>query len=203
MTVILDAGHGEETPGKRSPVWPGGMRLYEWEFNRSVVARIVKRLTKEGMVAVTLVPDRHDVSLGERIRRCNKEIIPTANRQGDQCILVSVHANAGGGTGFEVYTSPGKTRSDDLAEMMLASAEVILPLFAKRKDFSDGDGDKEARFYMLTQSMCPAILTENLFMDRFKPDCEFIMSDVGRDVIAEMHVEAIKSYARKYAGYEG
>ena len=34
--VILDNGHGEETAGKRSPVWGDGSQLFEWEFNRDI-----------------------------------------------------------------------------------------------------------------------------------------------------------------------
>ena len=34
ITILLDNGHGCDTPGKRSPVWPDGRQLLEWEFNR-------------------------------------------------------------------------------------------------------------------------------------------------------------------------
>ena len=30
LTVILDNGHGKDTPGKRSPVWTDGAQLFEW-----------------------------------------------------------------------------------------------------------------------------------------------------------------------------
>ena len=42
--VILDPGHGFDTPGKRSPVWSDGTQLLEWEFSRDVVRRIERRL---------------------------------------------------------------------------------------------------------------------------------------------------------------
>ena len=32
--VILDNGHGIDTPGKRSPIWEGNTQLFEWDFNR-------------------------------------------------------------------------------------------------------------------------------------------------------------------------
>jgi len=201
ITVILDNGHGNDTPGKRSPIWIDMAQLFEWEFNRDVVNRIAYRLSKAGIVNTRLVPEKHDISLAERVRRCNA-MVSAANRDGDQCVLISVHANAGGGTGWEVYTSPGKTRSDDLADMMLAQADRHLPQFLKRKDLTDGDGDKEAPFYLLTRSLCPAVLTENLFMDTWK-DCKYLLGSDGRDKIADMHVEAIKTYARKYGTYGG
>ena len=34
LTVILDAGHGKETPGKRSPKLKDNRQLLEWQFNR-------------------------------------------------------------------------------------------------------------------------------------------------------------------------
>ena len=40
MKILLDNGHGEETPGKCSPVWPDGSRLREYEFARDIVRRI-------------------------------------------------------------------------------------------------------------------------------------------------------------------
>lgn len=207
LTIILDNGHGDDTPGKRSPVWPGGKQLLEWEFNRAIVDRIVPLLTKAGLVAVKLVPEQHDVSITNRIIRANR-IIAEANHQGDQCVLVSVHANAGSrpeqGTGFEVLTSIGKTRSDDLAEIFCRlAASTYLKNFPVRKDLTDGDSDKETNSVsILPKTNCPAVLTENLFMNT-KKDCDMLLSDFGRDMIAEMHVEAIKEYARKYSGYKG
>ena len=41
-TIILENGHGSQTPGKRSPIWGDGSQLLEWEFNRDIVRRIVQ-----------------------------------------------------------------------------------------------------------------------------------------------------------------
>ena len=99
--VILDNGHGKETPGKRSPVWSDGSQLFEWEFNRDVVRRIAAKLKAENIPFSILVPETNDVTLGERCRRANA-IYAKNNKE---AFLVSVHANAGGGTGWEVYTA--------------------------------------------------------------------------------------------------
>ena len=32
MKVLLDNGHGENTPGKRSPKWSDGSQLFEWNM---------------------------------------------------------------------------------------------------------------------------------------------------------------------------
>lgn len=38
VKILLDNGHGYDTPGKRSPIWPDGSQLFEWEFNRDIVS---------------------------------------------------------------------------------------------------------------------------------------------------------------------
>lgn len=106
------------------------------------------------------------------------------------CLLLSIHANAGGGTGWEVWTSKDRTRADDYAEIFYRHAEAAFPEFRLRSDTTDGDHDKESDFAIPKESACPAVLTENFFMDTER-DCRFILSDEGRDRIARMHIEAL------------
>lgn len=182
LTFLLDNGHGVNTPGKRSPKWKDGSQLFEFEFNRDIVKRIAKGLDSLAIPYKILVTEERDISLGERVRRANAI---------KDSILISVHANAGGGTGFEIFTSPGKTQSDSIATVFCLECEKAFPEFKMRFDKSDGDPDKEADFYVLTKTKGPAILTENLFMDT-ESDCKFLMSEQGRQRIAEYHIRAIK-----------
>lgn len=187
--VLLDNGHGKETAGKRSPVWPDGSQLFEWEFNRDIVRRIAGKLQADGIPYRVLVPEENDVSLTERARRANEY----AKEFNGKAYVLSIHANAGGGTGWEVYTSPGQTPSDAIATVFFEEAgrEFVPDGWRMRSGYSDGDPDKEANFAILTKTTCPAVLTENFFMDTEK-DCRFIMSGDGRERIANMHVAAIK-----------
>lgn len=187
--VILDNGHGKETAGKRSPIWGDGSQLFEWEFNRDIVRRIAEKLQADGIPYRVLVPEENDVSLTERARRANEY----AKEFNGKAYVLSIHANAGGGTGWEVYTSPGQTPSDAIATVFFEEAgrEFVPDGWRMRSDYSDGDPDKEANFAILTKTTCPAVLTENFFMDTEK-DCRFIMSEDGRERIANMHVAAIK-----------
>jgi len=179
--ILLDNGHGNDTSGKRSPVWPDKSQLFEYEFNRDIVHRIAKSLIDLGINHKILVPELHDISLKDRCTRANYYT---------NAILISVHANAGGGTGFEVFTSIGDTKADPLASILFNEAEKELSEFKMRKDGSDGDPDKESQFYILKHTNCPAILSENLFMDT-EIDCRFIMSEIGRKRIADYHIKAI------------
>ena len=64
--VILDNGHGEDTPGKRSP----DGRLKEYQYCREIVDRIYEQL-KTTHEVYKLVPEIKDISLNERIKRVN------------------------------------------------------------------------------------------------------------------------------------
>lgn len=185
--IIIDAGHGNNSPGKRSPIWKDGKQLFEWEFNRDVAERIAHKLGAMYVPNRLLVTEKEDIQLSERCMRVNN-ICRIHGKE--NCILISIHANAGGGTGFEVFTSPGNTKADEYATKMIESFKFTFPKERIRTDYSDGDADKEARFYMLQKSQCPAILTENLFMDN-ETDCRKLMDDNFREQIADAHVRAI------------
>ena len=192
MLVLLDNGHGKDTPGKRSPKWPDGRQLFEYEFNRDIVYRIARMCEAANIGYGLLVPEIEDISLGERVRRANM-----VAKQHPGSFLISVHANAGGGTGWEAWTSPGQTRSDEIADLLYIEAIKALPGIKIRTDkHSDGDMDKESRFYILRKTTCPAVLTENLFMDNQK-DCEYLLSDEGRQIIARLHFDAIRKIFKK------
>lgn len=187
--VILDGGHGVDCAGKRSPIWGDGSQLFEWEFNRDIVRRIAAMLKAEGIKFEILVPEDNDVSLPERCRRANVIHADCGNN----AVLFSVHGNAGGGTGWECYTSVGQTKADAIATVLCEEAEKEFAPdgWKMRFDYIDGDPDKESQFYILKHTVCPAVLSENFFMDTEK-DCRFMMSDAGRERIAKVHYNTIK-----------
>jgi N-acetylmuramoyl-L-alanine amidase len=186
--IILDNGHGKDTPGKRSPVWKNGSQLFEYEFNRDVVKKIARQLELENILFKILVPELEDISLVERCRRAN---VLSHNFLPEETILISIHANAGGGTGWECWTSVGKTKSDKYAAILFNEATKKFPNWKMRADCSYGDPGKESQFYILKNTVCSAVLTENFFMDN-EYDCRYIMQPEARERIALMHVEAIK-----------
>ena len=107
----------------------------------------------------------------------------------------SIHANAlGNGSqwmkaqGWSAYTSKGQTKADILAECLYDAAATNLPGKRIRTDSSDGDRDWEENFYILRHSICPAVLTENLFMDN-PSDCTFLLSPEGQQALVDLHVD--------------
>lgn len=194
--IILDPGHGHTTKGKSSPVWSDGSQLHEWEFNRDVVRRIQRDLSQLGVKSVILVEEAFDIYVRVRAARANE-----IARQFPGSFGISIHGNAsppkiaGKGEGWEVWTSPGQTESDKLATKLFESAKYYLQGFKMRKDFLDGDPDKEARLAMLVKTTCPFVLTENLFYDNEK-ECRFMISDYGKELIAKLHVDGIIEFLK-------
>jgi N-acetylmuramoyl-L-alanine amidase len=196
MLILIDPGHGHNTPGKRSP----DGKFLEYAYNREIATRIVADLTDRGYNAQLLVPETEDIPLTERVRRINAH----CNTLGkSNVILISIHVNAAGNgskwlnaTGWSVYTCKGQTASDMLAECLCQAAIKNFPGRRIRTDMSDGDMDWEEGFYILRKSLCPAVLTENFFMDNHS-DLEYLQSRAGKQAIIDTHVEGIIEYLNK------
>lgn len=196
MKILIDNGHGENTIGKRSP--DGLFR--EYKYAREIAESIERELKTKGYDAERIVKETIDVTLEERVRRVNEvcERLGSSN-----VVLVSIHCNAAGNgdwknaRGWSAYTSKGKTKSDELATMLYGEAVRNFTGQTIRKDFSDGDPDWEESFYVLKKTKCPAVLTENFFMDN-KQDVSYLLSLEGRTQIVKTHVDAIIKYVAKY-----
>lgn len=80
-----------------------------------------------------------------------------------------------------------------MAECMCEAAIKNFPGRRIRTDFSDGDSDWEEQFYILRKSCCPAVLTENFFMDS-RSDLEFLQSRPRKQAVVDTHVEGIVEY---------
>lgn len=187
MKILIDNGHGVETAGKRSP----DGRLREYAYAREIAARLEQALKEHGIEAVRITPEENDVPLAERCRRVNKY-------GAKDVILVSIHCNAAGdggqwmnARGWEARTSVGNTKADKLATCLYKSAGRAG--FKLRKDETDGDPDKEGHLYILKHTVCPAVLTENLFQDN-REDVEYLLSETGKQTIVDLHVNGIVEY---------
>ena len=196
MKILIDPGHGIDTPGKRSP--DGLFREYLW--NRQVADLILEGLVSAGVDASLVVTETNDVTLRNRVNRVNT----ICNRLGaSNVLLVSVHANAAGNgsawmnaKGWSCYTSRGKTKSDQVAECLYDAFEAEFQDRKIRKDMSDGDRDWEENFYVLQKSKCPAVLLENFFYDN-REECAWMLQEETKKRIASAAVKGIIKYIKK------
>lgn len=186
---LLDNGHGEDTPGKRSPVWKDGIQLLEYKFNRKIVLLLSQFLCSSHFNYKILVPEDNDITLGERTRRANVFAKANPNKK---CVLISIHGNAFGNekaSGIEVFTTPGQTKSDEYANVFYKYLQKLG--WKMRPDLSDGDTDKEERFYILQATSMPALLTESGFYTN-EMECKKMMDINWQIRIAAAHFNAIK-----------
>ena len=193
MKILIDNGHGIQTKGKRSP----DGKFLEYAYTREIARQVVTELKNKGYDAELLVPEDDDIPLPERVRRTN---VHCQSFGKTNVILISIHVNAAGdgtkwmnATGWSCYTCKGQTQSDTLANCLYEAAIKNFPGRRIRTDYSDKDPDWEENFYILRHSLCPAVLTENFFMDN-RDDLEYIQSRAGKQAVVDTHVEGILDY---------
>ena len=188
--VILDAGHGIDTPGKRSPIWSNNTQLFEWKFNRNIVYYIIGYLQVANISYVKLIEESQDISLKERVDRINT--IYKENKDKYKVYLISIHGNAADNAptanGIEVFTSIGETKSDTIAEVFYSK---LKNLGWKMRPNRSNKGGKEENFYILKNSHCPAVLTENGFYTN-EEECKKMLEFYWQKEIALAHYKAIQ-----------
>lgn len=166
--TLIDPGHGGIVDGvyvtapSKMTVFPE-FTFYEGVFNRALAWTYALRLFERNLGYHIIVTEDDDTSLIKRTVRANSVMNKLADI-GKKCYYHSIHANAFKDsriTGIEVYTSPGHTPSDIIASSFYKYLKGMG--WIMRPDNSDGDVDKEERFFVLTQTKMPAILTETGF----------------------------------------
>ena len=193
MRVMLDAGHGIDTPGKRSP--DGSFLEYKW--NREIAELVFSLLEELGFDVDFVVTETNDIPLKTRVRRVNEvsSLIGSHN-----VLLLSIHSNAAGNgknwmnaQGWSAYTTKGKTRSDVAALCLYDAFEEEFPDRKIRRDMSDGDPDWEEDFYIIKRTSCPAVLLENFFYDN-QEECRWLLLDETKARIAKAIVNGVQYY---------
>lgn len=178
LVVLIDPGHGAETPGKRSP----DSTLREYEFNRGVGRMVQKRLLDCGIDARLTVHDDSDLPL---IRRTNQA--RDLKREGYQVLLLSIHANAYG-NGWN--TAQGiETFTNDQAEKLARSIQQQLVTETRLVN----RGVKRANLHITRECArhgIPGVLVELGFMTN-KDDCALLKTDAYREKCARALVKAI------------
>ena len=198
ITIILGTAHQKSIQGKISP----DGKFKEYKYSREVCKAIQNILQSMGYKTIIDI-ENDDLGLSqskELSLRC--KIVNELVKQYKNCIYVSIHVNAAASdgkwhnaTGWEAYTSVGVTSADRLAECLYKAAKNNFKGKKLRIDKTDGDQDKEANFYVLKKTNCPAVLTENFFQDT-KEDVEYLTSDEGFQAVVRTHVEGILNYIK-------
>lgn len=189
MKILIDNGHGKETPGKRSP----DERLKEYAYTREIADRVVDRLQNEGIDAVRIVTEENDVTLSERVRR--------VNAFGKDTILISIHCNAMGSgadwmpaRGWSVFVGGNASMNSKLLARQLAQTAISKNVKVRRP--SPQDLYWTANLYICQRTNCPAVLVENFFQDN-REDVDFLLSEEGKQCVTDIMVEGVMGYLSK------
>lgn len=179
MVLVIDPGHG----GKFNNATGNG--LIEKDLVLKYAGYLEHIVRRDGnQVFLTRDGDYHldenlDKDLLERARIANE--IRTD-------VFISLHCNNWStpeANGFEVWTSPGETRSDELATEIFSEVRDSFPMMKARADLGDGDPDKESKFVVLMKTKMPAALIELGFLTNYQ-DANILKRNM------EEYCEAIK-----------
>ncbi|WP_082891884.1 N-acetylmuramoyl-L-alanine amidase family protein [Sutcliffiella horikoshii] len=170
VKVFIDPGHGGTDPGAV------GNGLQEKNLTLQISTRIRDMLVNEYNDVSVLMSRTGDQSL-TLTQRTN-----AANSWGAD-FLLSVHINAGGGTGYEDFIYPGVGAPTTTYQNLIHEEIMKLVNFRDR-------GKKSANFHMLRESRMPALLTENGFIDNAE-DAAKLKSPSFIENIARGHVNGI------------
>jgi N-acetylmuramoyl-L-alanine amidase len=177
--VWIDAGHGGKDPGAVA----NGLK--EKDIVLSVSLEIKKRLEANYDGVQVLLSRSTDVFL-ELKERTN-----LANKVGVDA-LVSIHCNAGGGSGgFETFRYTNASAASVALQNGLHTA--IMDMLNKVAVGVIDRGQKAKNLHMVRESNMPAVLTENLFLD-VATDAAKLKKDVVIQAIIDGHVVGIAKY---------
>lgn len=168
--IFLDPGHGGSDPGAV------GNGLQEKNLTLSIATRVRDILLNEYQGVEVRMSRTTDVFIGldQRTQQANAW---NAN------YFMSIHINAGGGTGFESFVHTNAS-----AESVRLQG-IIHPAIIQQMNVTNR-GLKRANFAVLRTSNMPAILTENLFIDR-AADADLLRSPAYLDRIARGHANGL------------
>lgn len=187
--VFYDCGHGGISPKGVYTTYPSkmfdhrqgefhnGSIFYEGVKNRIYGNEVMRLLRDAGVNVVKVNHHWQDNDLKSRVDLAN-----LYNKTVQKGFYVSEHSNATSkhnARGISVWTSPGQTTSDILAnnfsKMLNQTTEASVGRIKQLQDLKDGDSDYEANFYVLVNTDMPAVLVENLFFDNYE-DAKLLMN---------------------------
>lgn len=197
VKVLIDNGHGENTPGKCSP----DKRLREYAYAREIARRVEKCLRCKGYEAQRIVEEETDVPLSERCKRVNDICKQVGTKN---VLLVSIHNNAAGdggkwheARGFSAHVGLNASSKSKMLAQYLWNEAIQQGLKGNRS--VPAAPYIAQNLAICRDTACPAVLTENLFQDN-KEDVELLLSEEGKEKVTATHVNAIVNFIKDYYG---
>lgn len=182
MKIGIDAGHGLHTAGKRCAKQFDPNETREWVLNSRVATKVCEILNSyDGIEAIRLddITGNTDIDLNLRCRNAN-------NLELD--LVVSIHHNAGGGTGIEIFVYNQACLNGEtgkLARMVLEKAVEATGMVNR--------GVKTQNFAIIRDTKMKACLIECGFMDN-EHDTPLILTEEYSNKVANGIADGILAY---------
>lgn len=141
MKIVINAGHTKIGKGTGA-----NNILNESIETRNIAYELMKLLSFTKHEIIPAVFDRSENNL--------KEAVDVANNKNAD-LFISIHLNAGGGTGVEAYTWKGQK-----LPIAINICENLHTMGFVNRGVKDG-----SKFYVIKNTKCPAILVECCFVD--------------------------------------
>lgn len=170
MIIGVDKGHTVQNGG----VCGACGLLKESVENRPVGNKVIEKLRILGHTVIDCSCDYskdRDEQLVAIVKKANAQKLD---------LFLSLHLNAGGGTGAEVYTTNTSGAKSE--------AKKLIDTYCNRTGFKNR-GHKYAEFYVLRHTVAPAMLIEMAFVDTEADYKKW--NDLGAELIANAIVEGI------------
>ena len=205
IIIVLGTPHRKREPGKQSP----DGRLKEYVYGREIATEVSVKLQAMGFKCLIDfmpldLPKQMQSQSAKQERQ--RELAMRVNFVNELCrqngaknvVYVSIHVDASGNdgkwhdpNGWSVRVgSNASARSKMLADCLFDAAKThglkMRQPTAKQKYWPQN-------LFVLNNTNCPAVLTENLFQDNVN-DVGLLLSEEGRHIIEDIHVEGIIKY---------
>ena len=170
MIIGIDKGH---STWDKSPCGAVGL-LNESKENRPVGDKVIQKLRALGHTVI-------DCSCNSA-SSVNEQLAAIVNKANAQKLdlFLSLHLNAGGGTGAEIYTTNTSGAKEE--------AKKLIETYCKRTGFRNR-GHKYKELYVIRHTNAPAMLLEMCFVDT---ESDFKRwNNLGVETIANVIVEGI------------
>lgn len=137
--------------GHNSHVTGASKYLNELTEDRKVKNEVIRLLKAEGHTVYDCTDDSgttQNANLSNIVKKCNAHSVD---------LDISIHLNAGGGTGVEAYIYPGSSSKDEATRIC---SKVASALGIKNRGVKDG-----SNLYVVRSTNAPAVLVECCFVD--------------------------------------
>ncbi len=182
--ILIDAGHNYD--GKDIGARNDELELKEEEITWQIADKLRKRLEKMGY-EVVMTREDIDSSIGNTsaLDSLNARVELAHESLAD--LYISIHCNTSGGvgSGVETYCFSKGGYADRLAGLVQENISDETDLYDR--------GVKTASFYVIKNTLMPAVLIETGFMDN-EHDIEILTSSKGQERIAKAIANAVKEY---------